>query len=154
MLFACIRVIRELIFLVDESKFALRFRELLTAHLNSPRLTRIRVLVNEPIRKAYVFHSRCLGTTNETWKIYSHGRGHPFVDHVSFRPRNAFKGGTCENKVQQKISEIRRRPFVRCYFTRVHAGAVGPKSAWAGTAFSVEKGDRNDGVLGRRETSR
>jgi len=58
LLFACIRVIRELIFLVDESKFALRFGEhFKTAHLNWPRLTRIRVLVNEPIGKTYVFHS-------------------------------------------------------------------------------------------------
>src|SRR5205823_3874029 len=68
-------------------------------------------------------------TANETWKIYSHNRGHPFVDHVSFRARHSFKGGTGENKVQQKIALISRGPFVRCEFNRIHAGAVGRKSA-------------------------
>src|SRR5207248_8479785 len=62
-----------------------------------------------------VFVSRCLKTTaNETWKIYSHDCGHPFVDHVSLRAWHSFKGGTGKNQVQQQISEIGRGTCTRC----------------------------------------
>src|ERR1700757_3002173 len=127
-----------------------------TAHPNSPRAARICAIGNEPMEKARSLLSPCCVevTPNETWKIYSHDRGHPFVDHFPFRARHRFQGGTGENKVQQKISEISRGPFVRCYFTRIHAGTVGQTCAREGPAVPVEKSDRNDCLLGRRETGR
>src|SRR6266542_6039102 len=91
-------------------------------------------------------------TANETRKIYSHDRGHPFVDHFPFRARHSFEGGAGENKVQQEISEIGRGPFVRCEFNRIHTGAAGRKSARAWAAFSVEKRHRDDHLLDWRET--
>src|ERR1051326_8419825 len=89
---------------------------------------------------------------NDTREMYSHDRGYPCVDHFSFCAWHSFQGGTGENKVQQKISEIGRGPFIRCEFNRVHTRTVGGRSARAGTAFSVEEGYRHNDLLDWRET--
>ncbi|PYJ28052.1 MAG: hypothetical protein DME90_08825 [Verrucomicrobia bacterium] len=90
---------------VDPPESARRLSQRLTAHLNSLRAARICAIGNEPIEKTRSLPGpRSVEVTlNETWKIYSHDRGHPFVDHVTLRSRHSFQGGTGKNKVQQKI---------------------------------------------------
>jgi hypothetical protein len=76
-----------------------------TAHLNSPRLARIRVIVTESIREDMMSCFFCCAepTQNETRNDYSHHRGHTFVYFVSLRSRIAFKGRIAKDQGEQKI---------------------------------------------------
>jgi len=68
-----------------------------TAHLNSPRSARIRVIVNELI-KVSSFPCCAEAITNETWNYYSHHWRSVIVNFISFRERDAFERRTSQNE--------------------------------------------------------
>ena len=89
---------------VDDSESALTLRHYFLGACNSPRLTRVRVLVHDEVIEDALRLLRRLNTTaNETWEIYSRNSGFAFVRRIALRPRRGFESGACENEIQQKI---------------------------------------------------